>query len=185
VLFVYLRHLFGEATVRTGVYGSGQTFYRCFYRRIRGFKGFGEGFCYDISLFKGSIAGLPLTCTEAGAPGYKAMGRSHLHGSRTINSINLPSCSCALPVNLDSFPYGHRIQLFPTFIVVPATRLRATPTCCLWFWVLFLPLSNSRACADLPIALAIVHCNDTSILSLHSRCILSQVTGGKGRTITT
>jgi hypothetical protein len=29
------------------------------------------------------------------------MGRSHLHDSRIINSINLPSCSCALPVNLD------------------------------------------------------------------------------------
>jgi WD40 repeat protein len=29
------------------------------------------------------------------------MGRSHLHENRTINSINLPLCSCALPVNLD------------------------------------------------------------------------------------
>jgi hypothetical protein len=30
------------------------------------------------------------------------MGRSHLLENRTINSINLPSCSCALPVNLDT-----------------------------------------------------------------------------------
>jgi len=37
---------------------------------------------------------------EGGATGYKAMGWSHLHDSITIiiNTINLPSCQHALPV---------------------------------------------------------------------------------------
>jgi hypothetical protein len=58
--------------------------------------------CHDISLLKGLGSWLtPDQNREGGAPGYKAMGRSHLH-DRTINTINLPSCSCALPVNLDT-----------------------------------------------------------------------------------
>jgi hypothetical protein len=39
---------------------------------------------------------------RGGALGYKVMGRPYLRDSRTINTINLPSCLCALPVNLDS-----------------------------------------------------------------------------------
>jgi hypothetical protein len=45
--------------------------------------------CCDIPLFKGSVAGLPLICTEGGALGYKSTGRSRIHDSRIIiNSIN-------------------------------------------------------------------------------------------------
>jgi hypothetical protein len=55
------------------------------------------------------VAGLPLICTKGGAPGYKTMGRSHLHESRTINTINLPSCSCALTVNLDTSAFGFTV----------------------------------------------------------------------------
>jgi hypothetical protein len=59
--------------------------------------------CYDIPLLRGwLVAGLPLICTEGRAPGYKSMGRSHIHDSRiiAIQSIQT-SCSCALPINLD------------------------------------------------------------------------------------
>jgi hypothetical protein len=36
------------------------------------------------------------------APGYKAVGRAHIYDSiTTINTINLPLCLYALPVNLD------------------------------------------------------------------------------------
>ena len=48
------------------------------------------------------IAGLPLTCIKGGAPGYKSTGRSRIYDSRTtINTINLPLCLYAPPVNLD------------------------------------------------------------------------------------
>jgi hypothetical protein len=37
-----------------------------------------------------------------GAPGYKAVGRAHIYDIiTTINTIDLPSCLYALPVNLD------------------------------------------------------------------------------------
>jgi hypothetical protein len=49
------------------------------------------------------VAGLPLICTKGRAPGYKSMGRSHIHDSIiAIQSIKT-SCSCALPVYLDSW----------------------------------------------------------------------------------
>jgi hypothetical protein len=38
---------------------------------------------------------------EGGALGYKVVGRAHIHDSITINTISLPSCSCALPVQID------------------------------------------------------------------------------------
>ena len=37
------------------------------------------------------------------------MGRSHLHGSITINTINIPSCSNAPPINRDSICPGIRV----------------------------------------------------------------------------
>jgi hypothetical protein len=56
--------------------------------------------CCDIPLFKGSVAGLPLICTEGGAPGYKSTGRSRIHDSiEIINSINsnlMSKCSACL-----------------------------------------------------------------------------------------
>ena len=39
---------------------------------------------------------------EGGALRYKVMGRTQIHDSIAINTINLPSCSCALPVNLNN-----------------------------------------------------------------------------------
>jgi hypothetical protein len=36
-----------------------------------------------------------------GALGYKAVGRAHIYDRTTINTIKLPSCLYALPVNLD------------------------------------------------------------------------------------
>jgi hypothetical protein len=58
------------------------------------------GVCCDIPLFKGSVAGLPLICTEGGAPGYKSTGRSRIHDSIIIiNSINsnlMSKCSACL-----------------------------------------------------------------------------------------
>jgi hypothetical protein len=39
---------------------------------------------------------------EGGALGYKVVGRAHIRDSITINTINLPSCSYALPVHFDS-----------------------------------------------------------------------------------
>jgi hypothetical protein len=60
--------------------------------------------CYDISLFKGLVGSwlTPDLYQEGGAPGHKAMGRSHIYDSDiTIQSIQT-SCSCALPVNLDT-----------------------------------------------------------------------------------
>jgi hypothetical protein len=56
--------------------------------------------CYDIPLFKGSVAGLPLICTEGGAPGYKSTGRSRIQDRIIIiNSINsnlMSKCSACL-----------------------------------------------------------------------------------------
>jgi hypothetical protein len=56
------------------------------------------------TLFKGSVAGLPLICTEGGAPGYKSAGRSRIHDSITIiNSINsnlMSKCSACLILTL-------------------------------------------------------------------------------------
>jgi hypothetical protein len=58
--------------------------------------------CHDITLLRGClIAGLPLILTERAEHYYKSMGWSPFHKITIINSINLPSCSCALPVNLD------------------------------------------------------------------------------------
>jgi len=58
--------------------------------------------CYVISLLRGWVAGLPLICIKYGAPGYKAVGKAHIYDSMTIiNTINLPSCLYAPPVNLD------------------------------------------------------------------------------------
>jgi hypothetical protein len=37
-----------------------------------------------------------------GAPGYKAVGRAHIYDRTTINTIKLPSCLYAPPVNLDN-----------------------------------------------------------------------------------
>ena len=34
---------------------------------------------------------------EGGAPGYKAVGRAHIHNGTTINTINIPSCLYAPP----------------------------------------------------------------------------------------
>jgi hypothetical protein len=54
-------------------------------------------FCYDIPLFKGFIAGLPLIGTKDGTPGYKSVGRSRIHDSiiisNTINSNLMFMCS--------------------------------------------------------------------------------------------
>jgi hypothetical protein len=64
--------------------------------------------CCDIPLIKGSVAGLPLICTEGGAPGYKSTGRSRIHDRIAIQSIQT-SCPSALPVNLDimACSYGY------------------------------------------------------------------------------
>ena len=52
---------------------------------------------------KGLVAGLPLICIKGGAPGYKSTGRSRIYDSKTtINTIDLPSCLYAPPVNLDN-----------------------------------------------------------------------------------
>ena len=48
------------------------------------------------------VAGLPLIGTKGGALGYKVMGRTQIHDSIIINTNNLPSCLCALPVYLDT-----------------------------------------------------------------------------------
>ena len=42
--------------------------------------------CCDIPLLKGLVAGLPLIGGRA--PGYKSMGRSHIHDSKNITIIN-------------------------------------------------------------------------------------------------
>jgi NADPH:quinone reductase-like Zn-dependent oxidoreductase len=48
------------------------------------------------------VAGLPLTCIKGGASGYKSTSRSRIYDSITkINTIDLPSCLYAPPVNLD------------------------------------------------------------------------------------
>jgi hypothetical protein len=58
--------------------------------------------CHDITLLRGClIAGLPLILTERAEHYYKSMGWSPFHKITIINIINLPLCSCALPVNLD------------------------------------------------------------------------------------
>src|SRR5271154_458452 len=49
------------------------------------------------------LVGSWLTPDLGGAPGYKLVGRAHLHKIAIINTINSTSCSCALPVNLDNF----------------------------------------------------------------------------------
>jgi hypothetical protein len=51
------------------------------------------------------VAGLPLPCIKGGALGYKSTGRSRIYDSKTINTIDLPSCLYAPPVNLDSNYY--------------------------------------------------------------------------------
>jgi len=57
---------------------------------------------------KGLVAGLPLVCIKGGALGYKAVGRAHIYDKiTTINTIDLPSCLYAPPVNLDSSGYIH------------------------------------------------------------------------------
>ena len=59
--------------------------------------------CHDITLLRGWVAGLSLTCIKGGALGYKSTGRSRIYESKiTINTINLPLCLYAPPVNLDS-----------------------------------------------------------------------------------
>jgi hypothetical protein len=63
--------------------------------------------CHIISLLRG-LVGSWLT-PGGGAPGYKAVGRAHIHDSITINTINLPSCSCALPAQIDNIYKVERI----------------------------------------------------------------------------
>jgi hypothetical protein len=61
--------------------------------------------CHNITLLRGWVAGLPLICIKCRAPGYKAVGRAHIYDSITIiNTINIPSCPHALPVNIDIMP---------------------------------------------------------------------------------
>ena len=43
--------------------------------------------CYDIPLFKGLVAGLPLIGTKDGALRYKSVGRSRIQDSIRINNI--------------------------------------------------------------------------------------------------
>jgi hypothetical protein len=71
------------------------------------------------------VAGLPLTCIKGRALGYKSTGRSRIYDSTTtINTIDLPLCLYALPVNLDSI-YGYTLYValasyqFNYFIMEP------------------------------------------------------------------
>jgi len=53
---------------------------------------------------EGLVAGLPLICIKGRTLGYKSTGRSRIYDSKiTINTINLPSCVYAPPINLDKF----------------------------------------------------------------------------------
>jgi hypothetical protein len=77
--------------------------------------GLKDRYCCDIPLFKGSVASLPLICTEGGAPGYKSVGRSRIHDSitiiRIINTINsnfMFMCSACL--NLTGM-YGRPVAM--------------------------------------------------------------------------
>src|SRR3984893_13243886 len=78
--------------------------------------------CHDISLLRGLVGSwlTPDRYQEGGALGYKVMGRTQIHDSITINTINLPSCLCALPVYLNSMSstwsapcFGYRMGRFP------------------------------------------------------------------------
>jgi hypothetical protein len=58
--------------------------------------------CHDITLLRGClIAGLPLIFTERAEHYYKSMGWSPFYKIVIINTINLPLCPHATPVNLD------------------------------------------------------------------------------------
>jgi hypothetical protein len=52
------------------------------------------------------------------------MGRSHLHGSRIIQFNQLPSCSCALPVNLNSFSSFIIYNNTTIYVLLPSTILQ-------------------------------------------------------------
>ena len=60
--------------------------------------------CHDLSLLRGLVGSwlTPDRYQQGGALGYKVVGRAHMHDSIIINTINLPSCSCALPVEINS-----------------------------------------------------------------------------------
>jgi hypothetical protein len=71
---------------------------------------------------------------------------------------------------MDSFSYRHRIQSFPTFIAVPATRMRTTATYCVWFWVLGpVPSTEHLQSVRRP-----THCPDDRALRRHTHPIPPQ-----------
>jgi hypothetical protein len=63
---------------------------------------------------------------EGGALGYKVVGRAHIHDSIIINTINLLSCLCALPVQIDSMLQSNIMQpvFRPSSLLHTMTRQR-------------------------------------------------------------
>jgi hypothetical protein len=73
--------------------------------------------CHDIYLLRGLVGSwlTPDRYQEGGALGYKAMGKTQIHDSSIINTINLTSCSCAQPVNLNKLESTHWYSGAPSY----------------------------------------------------------------------
>ena len=61
-------------------------------------------YCHDLSLLRGFVGSWLTPDRYQEAEHWdKVMGRTHIHDRVTINTINLPSCSYALPVHFDNY----------------------------------------------------------------------------------
>jgi hypothetical protein len=93
-----------------------------------GFKGFRvaalNAWCHDIPLFKGSVAGLPLICTEAEHKGIRLWAGPTSKIASFNHQYNLFKLHVhALPVNLDILAIDTHLQAPRVVIYTESTHI--------------------------------------------------------------